>query len=132
MFGTLGMGERLQPTDSPNPLDATARATNHRGKAVTDVKRYKPSDIADSILAGEVIGTDQFVPAAAYDALEQRHSEHLEAWRVNSRASADRVAELEAAGRAVVTRWDTPLWVDAGPTADVINALRKVIGCGDQ
>ncbi len=39
-----------------------------------------------------------------------------------------RLANLIVAADLVVDRWDSPLWKDAGPTADVINNLRKVIG----
>ncbi len=36
-------------------------------------------------------------------------------------------APLIAAARAVINRWDTPLWKDVGPTADCINALRRCL-----
>ena len=35
--------------------------------------------------------------------------------------------ELLAAAKAVIARWDTPLWKDAEPTAKHINAMRKVV-----
>lgn len=38
-----------------------------------------------------------------------------------------RVAELESAARAVVERWDTPLWKDVPATAEYINALRRAL-----
>lgn len=34
---------------------------------------------------------------------------------------------LRAAAQAVIDRWDTPLWKDVGPTADVINKLRDTL-----
>lgn len=39
----------------------------------------------------------------------------------------DRLSRLEAAAKAVIDRWDTPLWKDAEPTANVINELRKTL-----
>lgn len=43
-----------------------------------------------------------------------------------------RVTELESAARAVVARWDTPLWKDVAPTAEVINALRNALADGEK
>ena len=37
------------------------------------------------------------------------------------------MTELRDAAQAVVDRWDTPLWKDAGPTAYVINRLRDAL-----
>lgn len=39
----------------------------------------------------------------------------------------ERIAELEAAARAVVERWDSPLWKEQEPTAAVIYALRDLL-----
>lgn len=36
-------------------------------------------------------------------------------------------SDLRAAAEAVVARWDTPLWKDAEPTADVVARLRMAI-----
>lgn len=41
--------------------------------------------------------------------------------------AADRLDALEAAGQAVVDRWDTPLWKDVPATAEYINALRAAL-----
>jgi chromosome segregation ATPase len=125
-------------------------------------KRYTSMDIADAILAGEVIGTDEFMRASDYDATVSQHTQVIASWKreelaweaeiaaltarceraeyalltergklekadaENDRLQA-RVAELESAARAVVARWDTPLWKDVGPTADVIDALRRAL-----
>jgi len=35
---------------------------------------------------------------------------------------------LRDAAQAVVDRWETPLWKDAAPTADVIYKLRAALG----
>ena len=44
-------------------------------------------------------------------------------------ASAIRqLSALREAASAVVARWDTPLWKDAAPTAEVIDKLRKALG----
>jgi hypothetical protein len=43
----------------------------------------------------------------------------------------ERIARLEKiaeAARAVVERWDLPVWKDAAPTGDIINRLRNALG----
>lgn len=42
-------------------------------------------------------------------------------------AQAERIAGLEAAGQAVVERWDSPLWKDVEPTAHVIGRLHALL-----
>ena len=42
-------------------------------------------------------------------------------------AENERLRELLEAAKAVVTRWDTPNWKDAEPTAAVIGRLRASI-----
>lgn len=42
-----------------------------------------------------------------------------------------RIAKLEAAARALIERWDTPLWKDVPATGNYITALRKVLGDGN-
>ena len=42
-------------------------------------------------------------------------------------AEVERLRELLEAAKAVVTRWDTPNWKDAEPTAAVIGRLRAII-----
>ncbi len=46
-------------------------------------------------------------------------------------ALAVRVKELEEKGKALVARWETPLWKDAPATAGYIYALRDAILSGD-
>lgn len=48
------------------------------------------------------------------------------------KALSDRYAILEAAGRSVVARWDSPLWKDREPTAHVIERLRATLKGADQ
>jgi hypothetical protein len=38
-----------------------------------------------------------------------------------------RIKSLETAAKAVIERWDSPLWKDAEPTAKVINQLRNTL-----
>jgi hypothetical protein len=42
-------------------------------------------------------------------------------------AEAERLTELVHAARALVNRWDTPLWKDAPATAEYINRLRALL-----
>jgi hypothetical protein len=42
-------------------------------------------------------------------------------------AEAERLTALVHAARAVVNRWDTPLWKDVPATAGFINRLRKLL-----
>ena len=42
-------------------------------------------------------------------------------------APATRAAAIEAAGQALVERWDTPLWKDAPHTGTFINSLRAAL-----
>lgn len=41
------------------------------------------------------------------------------------------IAELISVGKAVVKRWDSPVWKDSAHTGDYINALRDVIAKHD-
>ena len=69
------------------------------------VKRYTSRDIADAIVAGEAIATDEFVRARDYDALSTKHAHALAIERgklekadaENERLTA-RIDDLEAAG----------------------------------
>ena len=49
----------------------------------------------------------------------------IAAW--NTRTPDPLLAEALEALRAIVTRWDTPAWKDAGPTGEVINRARAVL-----
>ena len=48
--------------------------------------------------------------------------DNLRACYLEQAAQLERLREL---ARAVVDRWDTPLWKEAPATAEYINALRK-------
>ena len=72
-------------------------------------------EIADySLMCNE--GDDVRLAIDAIEELQARVKE-LEAQR----------DELLAAAKAVIARWDTPLWKDAEPTAKHINAMREVV-----
>ena len=64
------------------------------------VKRYTSRDIADAIVAGEAIATDEFVRASDYDALSTRHAHALAIERgkvEKADAENDRLAARAAA-----------------------------------
>lgn len=42
-------------------------------------------------------------------------------------AMGQRIAELEAALKEIIERWDTPLWRDVEPTAHVIGRARSLL-----
>lgn len=72
-------------------------------------------------------------PDAAAQIAELEKSEHE--WRQKAKdyeqyagQLLDRFQELEAAARALIERWDTPLWKDAPATAKCINSLCAAIG----
>ena len=44
-----------------------------------------------------------------------------------AQAVLEYLASKVEAAKAVIERWDTPNWKDAGPTADVISRLRKSV-----
>lgn len=53
--------------------------------------------------------------------------EIYESFKDETAALRRRVDELERAARALVNRWDTPLWKDAPATAEYINRLRALL-----
>lgn len=49
---------------------------------------------------------------------------------IELRRLADENERLRTAAKAVIDRWETPLWKDAPATAGFIYALRDAMGCG--
>ena len=57
-------------------------------------------------------------------------TEYLSAWlgwTAGQKAEREKYQELIAAAEAVISRWETPLWKDVEPTAEVIYRMRDVI-----
>ena len=52
---------------------------------------------------------------------------HLRLADATSAAVIHKLNILREAGLAVVARWDSPLWKDAAPTAEIIDRLRKAL-----
>lgn len=48
-------------------------------------------------------------------------------WNASQQAEREKHQELIAAAEAVIDRWNTPLWKDVEPTAEVIYRMRDVI-----
>lgn len=71
------------------------------------------------------LGVD-WTPTEAYR-LRTRTMEIYESFKDETAALRRRVDELERAARALVNRWDTPLWKDAPATAEYINRLRALL-----
>ena len=57
------------------------------------------------------------------EVLEREHAEFFECWHEERRKRE----RLEIAAKAVIERWETPLWKDAPATANYIYALRNAM-----
>jgi hypothetical protein len=56
-----------------------------------------------------------------------QHGSSEAGWMEQNDTPNNEVARLRDAARAVVDRWETPLWKDAEPTASVIYRLRDAL-----